>query len=71
MADTKPIPRSQDAYRALSSLLDHADGLLDSGVHNEDELREAFAEAEDLLLDLDAAEAELIEEIRRAKEGPK
>jgi hypothetical protein len=59
--------REQRSYHWLEQLLDEADKLLDSGVHNERELREAFAKGEDLLDDLDNVEFKLIQEIERAK----
>jgi Xaa-Pro aminopeptidase len=58
------------AYARLTKEMIEAEELLDAGVHNEAALREAFTAAEDLMLELDDAEAQLLAEIERAEEGP-
>lgn len=63
------VERHQEAYHNLSDLIEEADELLHAGVHNERKLRQAYAEAEDLLFDLDRIEYELIHQIERAENG--
>jgi len=62
----QPRPR---AYTALTKQMEEAETLMDAGVHNEDQLREAFTMAEDILLELDDVEARLLGEIKRAREA--
>lgn len=68
--DSEPLV-NQRATRALSEELTEARKLLDSGVHNEDNLREASAAAEDLAFRLEDVEAELVTQIKLADAGPR
>jgi hypothetical protein len=62
------MPDRPTAYARLTKEMIEAEQLLDAGVHNEESLREAFTAAEDLMLELDDAEAQLLAEIERAQE---
>lgn len=59
----------QDAFHALSDLITNAEMIADHGPENEEELREAARQGEDLLMELDDVEYDLIEAIRTAEEA--
>lgn len=64
----EPLDLRPTAYLRLTKEMKEAERLLDEGVHNEESLREAFSAAGDLLMELDEVEANLLTEIRRARE---
>jgi len=61
---SKPQYR-QNAYQHLSELITQADDALNLEPENEDELRQAMQDGEDLLTRLDDVEYQLIEELRK------
>lgn len=68
MSQTTTPDRHQKSYQHLSGLLSEAEDALTLEPTNEEELREAFQAAEDLLMDLDDVEYRLINELQKAED---